>query len=141
MVALNGKTATGFLVPPEVVAGLGASKRPAVGVTIGTYTYRSTISSYSGAFMLPLSAENRAGVGAGDEVEVIVELDTASREVAVPEDFARAMEEVPGLRPAFDALAFTHRKEHVRAIEDAKTAQTRQRRIAKAVSMIDAKRA
>ena len=93
--------------------------------------------------MLSLSAENRAGAGvdAGDEIDVDLELDTAPRGVDVPDDFAKAMEGIPGLRQAFDALAFTHRKEHVRAIEDTKTAETRSRRIAKAVSLIDAKRA
>ncbi len=82
-----------------------------------------------------MNAENRAaaGVSAGDEVDVDVELDTEPREVEVPADFATALNGIPGLRQAFDALAFTHRKEYVRAVEDAKTEETRQRRIAKTV--------
>jgi hypothetical protein len=137
-VELHGKTATGIEVPVEVVSALGSQKRPAVHVTIGGYTYRSTIAPYSGRFLLPLSAENRAaaGVEAGQDVDVDVELDTRPREVEVPPDLAAELDAIPGLRQTFDALAFTHRKEHVRAIEDAKTAETRQRRIAKAIDKL-----
>lgn len=137
-VALHGKTATGIEVPAEVVTSLGTQKRPPVCVTIGSYTYRSTIAPYAGKFMLPLSAQNRAGAGvaAGDEVDVDVELDTEPREVEVPADLATALNGIPGLRQAFDALAFTHRKEYVLAVEDAKTEETRQRRIAKTVGKL-----
>lgn len=77
-IQLNGKTATGIPVPAEVVASLGPSKRPAVRVTIGGHTYRSTVASMGGEFMLPISSENRmsAGVAAGDEVNVDLERDT-----------------------------------------------------------------
>src|SRR5437867_2874762 len=79
VIQLSGKTATGIEVPGEVVAALGPSKRPAVRVTINGYTYPSTVAPLGGAFMLPVSAEVRAqaGVAAGDEVAVDVELDTA----------------------------------------------------------------
>jgi hypothetical protein len=138
LLQLHGKTATGFEVPSEVVDGLGGGKRPAVVVTIGPHTWRSTIAPRGGIFLLGVSAENRAaaGVSAGDELDVELALDTAPREVDVPADFASALNAVPGLRQAFDALAFTHRKEHVRAIEDAKTADTRARRITKAVEKL-----
>jgi antitoxin component of MazEF toxin-antitoxin module len=81
-VELGGKTATGIRVPAEVVEELGAGKRPAVLVTIRDHTYRSTIATLDGEFMLPVSAAVReqAGIAAGDEVEVEVELDTAPRE-------------------------------------------------------------
>ena len=90
---LNGKTATGFVVPPAVVEQLGTSKRPAVRVTINGHTYRSTIAVMGGNFMLGVSAEHReaAGVAAGDTVSVEVELDTAPRSVTVPDDFATAL--------------------------------------------------
>ncbi|MEO9255215.1 MAG: YdeI/OmpD-associated family protein, partial [Tepidiformaceae bacterium] len=93
VVELGGKTATGISVPAEVVAGLGSTKRPAVTVRLNGHTYRSTIAPMGGAFMLPLSAENRsaAGLAAGDEVEVEVELDNEIREVIVPPDFAQAL--------------------------------------------------
>jgi hypothetical protein len=88
----SGKTATGIRVPDDVVAGLGAGKRPSVRVTIRGHTYRSTVASMGGAFMVGVSAENRAtaGVVGGDEVDVDIELDTAPREVTVPADFAKA---------------------------------------------------
>jgi hypothetical protein len=137
---LHAKTATGFEVPGDVVDALGSNRRPAVLVTIGPHTYRSTIAPRGGVYLLGVSAENRAlaGVCAGDEVDVDVVLDTAPREVEVPVDFAQALNAVPGLRQAFDAMAFTHRKEHVRAIEDAKTAETRSRRIVRAVEKLAA---
>lgn len=140
MLELHGKTATGVEVPAEVVDALGSNRRPAVIVTIGPHTWRSTIAPRGGVYLLGVSAENRAlaGVCAGDELDVDLELDAAPREVEVPADLAVALKAIPGLRQAFDALAFTHRKEHVRAIEDAKTAETRARRITKAVDKLSA---
>src|SRR5262245_33948587 len=90
VVELGGRTATGFQVPPQVVDALGSGKRPAVTVTVGPHTYRSTVAPMGGAFYLPLSAENRtaAGVAAGDEIDVTVALDTAPRVVDVPPDLA-----------------------------------------------------
>src|SRR2546430_16661463 len=88
----SGRTATGIRVPEEIVAALGSGKRPAVRVTIGGHTYRSTVAPLGGAFMIGGSAENRARarVAAGDEGDVGVELDTAPREVAGAPPFARA---------------------------------------------------
>lgn len=129
--------ATGLPVPAEAVAALGTKKRPPVIVTLNGYTYRSTVAAYGDVFMLPLSAEHRkaAGVQAGDEVEVTLELDTAPRTVAVPEDLAAALE-AQGATAAFDALAPSTRKEHVRQVETAKAEETRQRRIAKIVASL-----
>lgn len=135
----EGMDATGISAPPDVVEALGKGKRPPVIVSIAGHTYRSTVSAYRGpVFMLPLSKEHRAaaGVSAGDEVEVTLELDTAPRTVEVPPDLAAALGAVPGARGAFDALAFTHRKEHVRSVEEAKTAATRERRIAAVVAKV-----
>ena len=104
VVQLGGKTATGIPVPEEVVTSLGSSKRPPVRVTINGHTYRSTLASRGGQFMLPISAENRAsaGVAAGDEVEVDIELDTAPREVTVPPDLGALgwALSCPSLRPS-----------------------------------------
>ena len=133
---LGGKTATGFRVPAEVVAALGTSKRPPVRVTINGYTYRNTVAVYGGVFMLGVSAEHRAaaGVQAGDELDVDIELDTAPREVTVPPDFADALDADAEARRCFDRLSYSHKQRHILAIEQAKTVETRQRRIAKAVS-------
>src|ERR1041384_5197212 len=86
----NGKTATGIHVPDDVVAGLGDSKRPPVVVTINGHTYRNTIARMGGRFLLSVSSENRtkAGVAAGAEVEVSLELDNEPRAVPVPAHFA-----------------------------------------------------
>jgi Bacteriocin-protection, YdeI or OmpD-Associated/Domain of unknown function (DUF1905) len=135
---LHGKTATGFQVPEEVVTALGSGKRPAVRVTIGKHTYRSTVAPMGGVFLIGVSAENRqaAGVSAGDEIDVDIALDTEPREVTVPADFAKALDADAAAKQRFEALSYTHRREHVRAIEDAKTDETRQRRIAKAIAML-----
>lgn len=132
--------AMGIEVPPEVVDKLGQGKRPKVTVAIKGHTYRSTVAVMGGKFLLPLAKVHReaAGVKGGDVVDVTLELDTAPREVEVPGDLASALKKA-GLRAAFDKLAFTHRKEHVRAIEDAKAPETRMRRIEKAVAMVAAK--
>jgi hypothetical protein len=135
---LHGKTATGFEVPADVVAALGAGKRPPVRVTIGGHTYRTTVAVMGGVFMVGVSAENReaACVQAGDEVSVDLELDTDKREVEVPVDLAAALAADTSAGPAFAKLSYSHQRQHVLAIEDAKTASTRQRRIAKAIEML-----
>ena len=136
----GGKTATGLLVPDEVVAALGAGKRPPVQVTVGGHTYRTTVASMGGRFLMPLSAENRtaAGVAAGDDVEVDVVLDTAAREVTVPADLVDALEHDDQARQFFDDLAYSHRKEWVRWIEESKKIETRTSRIVRAVESLRA---
>jgi hypothetical protein len=139
-VELHGKTATGMAVPPAVVEALGGGRKPAVTVTVGSYSYRTTIGSMGGRFLIPLSAENRvaAGVAAGDAVVLVVELDTAPREVEVPAELATALAAEPGLRERFDALAPSYRKEHARAVTSAKAPATRERRIAAVVAALRA---
>jgi len=129
--------AMGIEVPPAVVEGFGQGKRPKVTITLKGYTYRSTVAVMGGKYMLPLAKVHReaSGVKDGEKVEITLELDTAPREVEVPKDLATALKKA-GLRAAFDALAFTHRKEHVRAIEEAKAPETRLRRIDKALAMV-----
>ena len=135
-VILGGKTATGIEVPASVVEGLGSGKRPAVHATVEGYTYRTTVAPMSGSFWIPLASEHRtaAGVSAGDVVTVDLALDTAPRTVDVPDDFAAAMDAAPGTRAAFDALSYSNQRRHVLSVEGAKTAETRQRRIDKAVA-------
>ena len=134
-IELGAKTATGFAVPDDVVEKLGSGKRPKVKVTIGKHSYRTTVASMGGRFMIPLAAEHReaAGVAAGDTVKVDLVLDTEPREVAVPDDLGAALQKVPNARKAFDAMSYTHRKEWVRSVEDAKKPETRLRRIDKCV--------
>ncbi len=128
---------TGVEIPPEVIEALGGGRRPAVTLTVNGYSYRSTVGVMGGKSLVPFSSEHRAasGLKGGEAITVDVELDAAPREVVVPGDFANALE-AAGARAAFDKLAFSHRKEHVRAIEDAKTADTRGRRIEKAIEKL-----
>jgi hypothetical protein len=135
-VELNGRTATGIEVPDEVVEGLGAGRRPAVWVTLGAHTYRTTVAARGGRFLIPLSAENReaAGVAAGDVVDVEILVDHAPREVDVPAALTEALDSVPGARERFDALNFTRRKEMARSVAEAKKPETRQRRVEKALA-------
>ena len=134
----SGRTTTGIQVPAEVVDALGAGKRPPVTVTINGYTYRSTVAVLGGRYMVGVSAEHRAGAGvaAGDEVEVDVDLDTAPRAVDVPADFAAALAAEPEGRRTFDGLSYSNKSWHVLQVEGAKTDETRQRRIMKSVDSL-----
>jgi hypothetical protein len=134
----SDKTATGIRVPDEIIAALGTSKRPPVRVTINGYTYRSTVAVMGGVFMVGVSAEVRKGasVAGGDEVDVDIELDSEPREVTVPPDFAEALDRDADARRFFDGLSYSNRRRYVLSIEDAKTAETRQRRIEKAIGML-----
>jgi hypothetical protein len=137
-VELGGKTATGFGVPAEVVEALGTRKRPPVRVTIGHHTYRSTVAVMGGRFMLPLSAQNRekAGVAAGDAIDVELELDTDPREVAVPPDLAKALARDKAAKGRFDELSYSHKLRWVLSVEDAKKPETRARRVEKTVATL-----
>lgn len=133
---LGGKTATGIRVPDEVVEALGSGKRPKVTVTLSGHSYRTTVAPMGGASYVPVAAEHReaAGLTAGDEVEVDLELDTAPREVVVPEDFAAALDADATAREAYERLSYSNRRRYVLVIEEAKTPETRARRIAKIVA-------
>jgi hypothetical protein len=132
------KTATGIHIPDEIVEALGSGRRPPVKMTIKGYTYRSTVAVVSGRFMVGVSADHRAGAGVagGDEVDVDIELDTAPREVAVPADFAQALDAEPAAKQTFDGLSNSNKGWHVSAIEGAKTDETRQRRIRKSIETL-----
>jgi Bacteriocin-protection, YdeI or OmpD-Associated/Domain of unknown function (DUF1905) len=134
----SGKNTTGIQVPDEVVEALGSGKRPAVKVTVNGYSYRSTVASMSGVFMVSLSAEHRAGagVGGGDEVEVDLELDSAPREVTVPPELVAALDAEPAARATFDGLSYSNKSWHVLQVTAAKTEETRQRRIARSVDAL-----
>ena len=137
-VELGGRTATGIPVPDDVVAALGAGRKPAVRVTIGGHSYRSTVGSRGGRFLLPLSAENRqaAGVSAGDDVDVELEVDTEPREVDVPPDLAAALAADPEAEAAFGRLPYSHRLRWVLSVDEAKSEETRRRRITKTVEAL-----
>jgi hypothetical protein len=135
----SGKTATGIEVPADVVEALGAGKRPPVRVTInGRHTYRSTVAVMGGAYMVGVSAENRAAanVAGGDEIDVRLELDDAPREVEVPAALAAALKGDATARAAFEALSPSKKKWHTLSVEGAKTEETRARRVAKSLALL-----
>ena len=134
----NGRTATGIEVPSAVVDALGAGKRPPVRITLHEHTYRTTVARMGGRFLVPVSADVRraAGVTAGDELDVGIELDDAPRTVDVPADLAAALAEEPTAAQAWEKLAYTHQKEWARSVEDAKKPETRARRVAAAVDAL-----
>ncbi|GCD95964.1 YdeI/OmpD-associated family protein [Embleya hyalina] len=128
----------GLEVPPEVVAALGGGARPPVTITVNGHSWKSRVAILRGRHLLGLGNANRqaAGVAIGDEVEVELELDTEPRVVVEPEDFARALDADPLARAAYDDLAHSHKRAHVRAVESAKKPETRRRRIEKAITTL-----
>jgi hypothetical protein len=126
-----GKTAAGIVIPPEIISALESGRKPAVKVTIRGYTYRSTVATVNGQFMVGVSAENRAkaGVAGGDDVDVEIEIDTEPRTIDVPPDFASALAREPKAETFFETLSNSQKSWFVAGIEGAKTAPTRQRRI------------
>jgi len=123
---------TGIEVPPEVVESFNAGKRVPVVVTIGDYSYRSTVAPYRGPYMISVSAENRAGAGVshGDTITVTLEHDTAPRTVEVPADLQAALDASPAAQAAWSALSYSAQNAHALAITGAKAAETRSRRVA-----------
>jgi hypothetical protein len=128
----------GLEVPPEIVAALGGGARPPVTITINGHSWKSRIAIMRGRNLIGLSNANRkaAGIVTGDEAEVELALDPEPRAVTEPADFARALDADPAARAAYDRLAYSHKREHVLAIENAKKPETRARRIEQAVATL-----
>ncbi|HEY3560938.1 MAG TPA: YdeI/OmpD-associated family protein [Kribbella sp.] len=124
-------------VPGNVATALGGGGRIPVHATFDGVAYRGSIASMGGCLVLGMlkSIRSELGKGDGDPVTVTVERDTAERTVDVPEDLATALAEA-GLREAFDNLSYSHRREHVNAINAAKKPETRTRRIAKTIELL-----
>jgi len=137
LIEVEGRTATFFEVPLDVPAVFGRA-RPPVRVTIGGHTYRSTIAVYGGRYFVPLNRRNReaAGVAAGEEVTVELEADTDERTVTVPDDLRAALDGDEPARAVFDALSYTHRREYVEWITEAKREETRRRRVEQTVERL-----
>jgi hypothetical protein len=129
-------TMTGIEVPFDPKPVFGKVRVP-VTVAINGHTYRSTIAAMAGRWWLPLRRSNReaAGVATGDSVTVTIALDEQPREVEAPSDLLKALR-AAGVLAAWKALSFSHQREHVEAIEEAKKPDTRARRIARCVEMI-----
>lgn len=132
-----GKQATGIVVPPAVLQQLGAGRKPPVLVSLNGYEYRTTVGVMAGASMIPVSAAVRkeSGLSAGDLVEVRLTVDASPRSVDTPADFAAALAADPGAAAFFETLSNGLQRYHVDNINGAKTADTRQRRIERAVRL------
>jgi hypothetical protein len=136
-----GKTATGIEIPAKIVEALGSGKRPPVRMTINGYTYRSTVAVMGGKFMVGVSAQVReaAKVAGGDTVDVTIELDQAPREATVPPELAKALAKHPAAKRRFDNLSYSKKRLYTLPIEKAKTAETRQRNLDKAIKALTEK--
>jgi len=135
--------AAAVVLDDEQVADIGeGAKRFPVVATVNGYMWRTTVTRMRGEFLLGLNHQVRegAGVSAGDCVELEISLDTAPRDVDVPEDLVTALDGDPVACAAFKALAYTHRKEYARWIDDAKREETRRRRVDQALEMLRAGR-
>lgn len=111
--------------------------RAPVKVTVNGYTYRSTIASMGDGPCIPLRKSNReaAKLEGGETLPITLELDEDKREVVPPADFVRALKKADAY-DQWKALSYSHQKEHVEALEQAKKPETRARRLAKSVEMI-----
>ena len=131
------KTATMFRVPFDLEEAFGRA-RPPVKVTIRGHTWRTTPGVYGGVGHVVVNRAVKAatGVDAGDSVRVAMELDTEPRTVAVPDDLRAALDRDAEVASAFDRMSFTHRREYVEWVEEAKRPDTRARRIAGTVERV-----
>jgi hypothetical protein len=113
--------------------------RAPVKVTLNGYTYRSTIASMGSVTCIPLRRSNReaAGLVGGEQIAVTIELDLEPREVGLPADLARALRSNMKRMKKWQSLSYTHRREMAEAIETAKQATTRARRLASTIQSLD----
>ena len=136
----DGSSATGIVIPDEVLAALGAGKKPPVKVVVNGYAYRSTVATVSGNYMVGFSADHRAasGLKGGDPIDVEIELDTEPRTVELPADFQAALNADERAKATFDKLSNSLKGYHVTQVTSAKTDETRQRRIEKSIATLRA---
>lgn len=130
---------TGIEVPDDIIAALGAGKRPPVVVNVNGYEYRSTVAPMGGKYLLPFSAARRdeSGIKGGDAIDVELTLDAAPRVVEVPDDLQAALDASPTAATAWAKLSYSNKKAHVTSVLGAKAAATRERRIAAVVDKLE----
>lgn len=130
---------TGFEIPEAFVEELGGGKKPKVSVTVNGFTYRSSIARMGGQYLLGVSKERRdaAGVAGGDLLEIDIELDTAPRVIDVPPALAEALVDNSKAKAFWDSMSYSNQRWHAEQIEGAKTVETRARRVAKSVALLN----
>ena len=136
-----GKTATGIKIPEEIIEKLGGGKKPLVKVTINNFTYRSAVAVMGGAYMVGVNAENReaAKVKGGDKIDVTIELDTEERTIEIPAELQKAFSKNAAAKKIFESLSNSKKKALTIPIANAKTDETRNRNIEKALSALTGK--
>lgn len=129
---------TGIDVPETIIESFGVGKKPPVIITLNNYTYRSTVAVMGGQYLVSLSAEHRknANVAGGDEVEITIELDTEPRIVELPIDFKMALDKNKIAKDNFEKISNSKKKALVLSITDAKTEETKSKRIDKAINLL-----
>jgi hypothetical protein len=134
-----GRTGTMFRVPFDLKEEFGRA-RPPVKVTIRDHTWRTTPGVYGGVGHIVVNRDVKAatGVDAPERVAVVMELDSAPRRVVVPKDLAAAFADHEDAKKAFAKMSFTHRREYVDWIEEAKRPETRARRVVATVERVRA---
>ena len=134
----SGKTTAGFEVPDEIVSELRGGGHPKVVVRIGGYEFRTSIARMGERYMLGVSNERRteSGIAPGETHDVEVTLDTAPREVELPEDLATALAGDREAKIFFDTLSYSKQSWHVLKVLEAKTPETRARRVRTSVEML-----
>lgn len=127
----------GFTVPPEAIAALGAGSRPSVSVGLNGHQFRYTIAVMGGQHLIGVNKDIRSAtsLGAGDVVTVALTLDNSPRDIAMPDDLAAALAAHPDAQTFFASLSNSLQRYHVGNVESAKTPETRERRITKAIEL------
>lgn len=136
----EGSEVCGFHVPFDVEKFFGTRARVPVRGTVNDFPFRGSLFPMGGRHLMVVNRHLRAGAGVkgGDTVTVVMERDTAPRVITPPPDFARALKSDKEARATWDSLSFTHRREHVEHIQEAKRPETRQRRIEKSIRLLAA---
>lgn len=127
-------------IPFSVEEVYGTRGRVKVRATFDGHEYRGSLAPMGGVHVLGVRKDVRAAIGkdVGERVRVGLELDVEPRTVDVPSELSEALDRAPDARARFDALAYTHRREYAQWVAEAKKAETRARRAAKAIEMLRA---
>jgi hypothetical protein len=134
----SGKTATGICIPDDIIEKLGAGKKPPIKVTLNGYTYRSTVAVMGGKFMVGVNADVReaAGVKGGDKLNVEIELDAEERTIEAPAEFQKMLNKNAAAKKIFETLSYSKKKALIIPVVNAKTDETRNRNIEKALNSL-----
>jgi uncharacterized protein YdeI (YjbR/CyaY-like superfamily) len=124
-------------IPDEILERLGTNRRAPLKVTINGYTYRSTATAVNGEcrVVFPQADREGAGVKAGDEVDVTLELEVGKREVELPVELQDALA-AANLLEKFESLTYSKRREFARQVAEAKAAETKLKRVAKVLEAL-----